>query len=86
VDIGSQNLRKELAAWRRLSHPNILSLLGTTTGMCPGGIKAMVSLWMENGSLDQYMKAKSGVLTPSQRLLWVCISLSWYHLFTNYNR
>ncbi|KAJ8586219.1 kinase-like protein [Rhizopogon salebrosus TDB-379] len=65
-----KDLRKELAAWRRLSHPNILSLLGTTTGQCPGGTKAMVSLWMENGSLDRYMKARNGVLTPSQRHLW----------------
>jgi serine/threonine protein kinase len=77
--IGSQILKRELAAWRRLSHPNILSLLGTTTDTRPGGIKAMISLWMENGSLDQYMK-KNSVLTPSQRLNWVGFSLFSYHL------
>jgi hypothetical protein len=35
----------------------------------------MVSLWMENGSLEQYMRVKSAVLTPSQRLHWVDFSL-----------
>jgi len=57
-------LKRELAAWRRLSHRNIVSLLGITTDT--DGIKGMVSLWMENGSLEKYMTAKG--LPSSQQL------------------
>ncbi|KAG2131271.1 kinase-like domain-containing protein, partial [Suillus bovinus] len=59
---------RELAAWRRLSHMNIVSLLGTTTGF--GRFEGMVSLWMKNGSLDVYLRTRIDV-PLSKRLLWV---------------
>ncbi|KAG1731178.1 kinase-like domain-containing protein [Suillus paluster] len=67
--VTEERLKRELAAWRRLSHPNIVSLLGTMTGF--GSVKGMVSLWMEKGSLDHYFKSdtRNDVL-PRQRLLW----------------
>ncbi|KAG1798799.1 uncharacterized protein BJ212DRAFT_1440015 [Suillus subaureus] len=56
VDEVKKNLKRELAAWRRLSHPNIASLLGTTTDFGHlEGMVGMVSLWMKNGSLYAYM-------------------------------
>ncbi|OAX32966.1 kinase-like protein [Rhizopogon vinicolor AM-OR11-026] len=65
----AKNLKRELAAWRRLYHPNIVPLLGTSN--FPGGIKGMVSLWMENGSLEKYMNAReNGELPSLQRLQW----------------
>jgi hypothetical protein len=82
--IGSQNLKRELAAWRRLSHRNIVSLLGTTTDT--DGTKGMVSLWMENGSLEKYMNAK-GALPSSQQLHLVgFLYLSHIIYLTNYYR
>ncbi|OJA17908.1 hypothetical protein AZE42_09200 [Rhizopogon vesiculosus] len=62
----ANNLKRELAAWRRLHHPNIVPLLGTSNFR---DIKAMVSLWMENGSLEKYMR-ENGELPSSQRLHW----------------
>ncbi|KAG1854806.1 kinase-like domain-containing protein, partial [Suillus subalutaceus] len=62
---------RELAAWRRLSHPNIAYLLGTTTGFGHlEGMVGLVSLWMKNGSLHGYMGNRSDV-PLSRRLLWV---------------
>ncbi|KAG8791764.1 hypothetical protein FRC12_008185 [Ceratobasidium sp. 428] len=44
---------RELYAWSRCNHPNVLPLLGLVR--FEGQIR-MVSLWMENGSLPQYLK------------------------------
>lgn len=70
-----KNLKRELAAWRRLSHKNIVSLLGTTTGFGP--LEGMVSPWMKNGSLHVYL-ARNDV-PPSKRCLWVCFPLLLNH-------
>jgi hypothetical protein len=76
-----QNLRRELAAWRRLSHPNIASLLGTTTGFGRfEGMVGMVSLWMKNGSLYAYMRNRKDE-PLSRRLLWVGFPHFSHHLF-----
>ncbi|KAG2748279.1 kinase-like protein [Suillus brevipes Sb2] len=70
IDEVKKNLKRELAAWRRLSHTNIVSLLGTTTGF--GSLEGMVSLWMKNGSLHMYLGTKKDVDVPlSKRRLWV---------------
>lgn len=70
VDEVKKNLKRELAAWRRLSHPNIASLLGTTTDFGHlEGMVGMVSLWMKNGSLYAYMGNRD--VDDVRRLLWV---------------
>jgi serine/threonine protein kinase len=48
-----QALRLELGTWKRLHHANILPLLGTTRGFAP--YISMVSPWLENGSLMDYL-------------------------------
>lgn len=63
-----KNLKCELAAWRRLSHTNIVSLLGTTTDFGP--VVGMVSPWMKNGSLYVYLGNRKDV-PMSKRRLWV---------------
>ncbi|KAG1749534.1 kinase-like domain-containing protein [Suillus lakei] len=68
IDEVKKNLKCELAAWRRLSHRNIASLLGTTTGF--GHLEGMVSPWMKNGSLHVYLGTRNDV-PRSKRLLWV---------------
>ena len=40
--------------WKALRHPNVLSLLGITMG---NNQFAMVSEWMENGNINEFIKA-----------------------------
>lgn len=68
IDEVKKNLKRELAAWRRLSHTNIILLLGTTTGF--GHLEGMVSPWMKNGSLLVYLGDRNDV-PLSKRLHWV---------------
>lgn len=50
-----QKLSREIRIWAQLSHPNVLPLLGyfvEGTGAMP----SLVSEWMENGTLTEYIK------------------------------
>ena len=40
--------------WGTLRHPNVLSLLGITMG---DGQFAMISDWMTNGNINEFIKA-----------------------------
>lgn len=46
---------RELQIWARLAHRNVLPLLGYTTD---GGLfyLSLITEWMENGTIMQYMK------------------------------
>lgn len=48
-----QRLYREAVAWKHLQHPNILPLLGVTT---LGGQFAMVSEWMEDGNINEFIQ------------------------------
>ncbi|KAG1722278.1 kinase-like domain-containing protein [Suillus occidentalis] len=52
-------LRRELGTWKRLSHKNILPLLGIARGFSPS--ISMVSPWCENGSLAAYLQKPEGI-------------------------
>jgi hypothetical protein len=43
--------------WKSLSHPNVLSLLGVTMS---GKHFAMVSEWMVNGSINEFVRINRG--------------------------
>ena len=45
---------KEVITWRSLRHPNVLPLLGV---MMTGNQFSMVSEWMTNGNINQFVKA-----------------------------
>ncbi|KAF9780835.1 kinase-like domain-containing protein [Thelephora terrestris] len=49
---------KESITWRFLCHPNVLPLLGATMSE---GRFAMVSEWMPNGDINQFVKARKDV-------------------------
>ncbi|KAG2103158.1 kinase-like domain-containing protein [Suillus cothurnatus] len=49
-----QRIRREAYVWMQLSHDNILALEGVTEGFGP--LPALVALWMDNGSLSDYLK------------------------------
>ena len=52
--------------WRFLHHPNVLPLLGVTM---TGNRLVTVSEWMENGNINQFVKAHPSV----DRLELVCL-------------
>ncbi|KAG1799057.1 kinase-like domain-containing protein, partial [Suillus variegatus] len=47
-------IRREAYVWITLEHDNILTFNGVVDGFGP--LPALVSPWMENGSLDYYLK------------------------------
>ncbi|KAF7976172.1 hypothetical protein HWV62_7324 [Athelia sp. TMB] len=49
-----KRIRREISIWQRLQHENVLPLLGTVQHF--GRYISLVSPWMENGSLVQYLK------------------------------
>ncbi|KAF9065004.1 kinase-like domain-containing protein, partial [Rhodocollybia butyracea] len=49
---------KELDTWYKLDHPNLVPLLGVTTAVEFGDFPSMVSSWMMNGLLTEYLKSK----------------------------
>ena len=44
--------------WKTLRHPNVLPLLGATMG---NNQFAMISEWMVNGNVNEYIKAHKDV-------------------------
>ena len=49
-----QRFCKEVVAWRALRHPNVLPLLGAMVAECRF---MMVSDWMVNGTITEFVKA-----------------------------
>ena len=49
---------KEVVTWRSLHHPNVLPLLGVTMGE---KVFAMVSEWMVNGNINEFVEAHRDV-------------------------
>lgn len=56
-----QKIRREVAVWYRLDHPNVVPLFGITYDF--GTSLSMVSPWLPNGTLDTYLK--SGMPGPN---------------------
>jgi serine/threonine protein kinase len=66
IQTWSQRLRREIEVWKRLSHANIVPLLGTTDDFGP--CTAMVSPWMDNGNLTVFLESNIATLSDSYRL------------------
>ena len=49
--------------WKTLRHPNVLPLLGVTVTENPHRF-VMVSEWMENGNVNEFVKAHPDVNQP----------------------
>lgn len=47
--------RRETVVWMKLDHPNIVKLLGTKTDESPHRSTGMVSRWMANGNLGNFI-------------------------------
>ncbi|KAF8133181.1 kinase-like domain-containing protein [Boletus edulis] len=62
-------IRRELGIWRRLEDPNIVPFLGIAYGFGSKGEHAsLVSLWMDNGSLQGFLRKYDDRLTIAHRL------------------
>ncbi|KAG1741464.1 kinase-like domain-containing protein [Suillus paluster] len=53
----SEIFRREFGIWKRLEHPKILNLIGTTQNFGP--LVASVAPWMVNGTLTLFLKKKN---------------------------
>ena len=63
-----QRFCREGVAWKHLRHPNILPLIGVTVS---NQRFAMVSAWMENGNINEFVKRDRHV----NRVELVCVAL-----------
>jgi serine/threonine protein kinase len=68
-----QRIRREILVWQRLNHENVLPLLGTVSHF--GRFMSMVSPWMDNGSLMQYLQECADDMSLARRLQLVTVSL-----------
>ncbi|KAI9568809.1 kinase-like domain-containing protein [Boletus coccyginus] len=74
--------RRELGIWRRLDHPNVVPFLGITYGFGMDGAMSLVSLWMSNDTLHNFLEVhanKLGVVHRLQILLDVAYGLQYLH-------
>lgn len=62
----SLKVRRELEIWKRLNHPNVLPFLGIATGFGPS--IALVSEWMPNGTLHEFLHENNAMMTTEIRL------------------
>ncbi|KAK7470070.1 hypothetical protein VKT23_001510 [Stygiomarasmius scandens] len=52
--------RHEALLWRQLNHPNVLPFLGVNVNLFTPARLSLVSPWMENGNIIQYLTNHSG--------------------------
>ncbi|KAI9569776.1 kinase-like domain-containing protein [Boletus coccyginus] len=72
-------LRRELGIWRRLSHTNIVPFLGIAYGFGMHGAMSLVSLWMSNDTLQNFLAMHDDNLGVVHRLQLVVYFLSVVH-------
>jgi len=65
-------VRRELGIWRRLEHNNIVPFLGIAYGFGMRGTMSLVSLWMPNGTLHEFLGKHHDTLNGTHRLQLVC--------------
>ena len=58
LTVFAQRFCKEVMTWKMLSHPNVLPLLGVKMEYKQF---VMVSEWMENGNINEFIKAHEDV-------------------------
>lgn len=61
-------IHRELGIWRRLYHPNIVPFLGIVYDFERPGTTSLVSEWMHNGTLDDFVAQHDDRLMPEHRL------------------
>ncbi|KDQ23239.1 hypothetical protein PLEOSDRAFT_162732 [Pleurotus ostreatus PC15] len=75
-----KRLRRELAVWLMLKHPQVLPLYGVVSDFGP--YPSMVCPWMEKGNLNDYLGSEGKLLNLEGRykiLRQVCAGLAYLH-------
>jgi len=72
-----KRLRQEIKVWARLQHEHILPLLGFVRDFTRSHVPSLVSPWMDNGTLVDFLK-RSNALTRYERFRLVSIPRSDY--------
>ncbi|KAJ7702661.1 kinase-like domain-containing protein [Mycena rosella] len=73
-----RKLRREVAVWYRLDHPNIVKMLGITYDFGPS--LSMVSPWLQNGTLNNYLRsAQAKRETLGSLLMDIVTGLGYLH-------
>ncbi|KAI9573295.1 kinase-like domain-containing protein [Boletus coccyginus] len=83
-DKPAKMVRRELGIWRRLQHKNIVPFLGIAYGFGMCGSVSLVSLWMPNGTLQEFLAEHDsalGVMHRLQLLLDIANGLHYLHSF-----
>ncbi|KAI9464893.1 kinase-like domain-containing protein [Boletus coccyginus] len=86
VDGHAKCLRGELRLWKGLSHKNIVPFLGVTRGFGMRNSMSFVTLWMPNGTLQNFLANYNKCLTTAHRLhllLDIANGLHYLHSFSS---
>ncbi|KAI9573298.1 kinase-like domain-containing protein [Boletus coccyginus] len=84
-DKPAKMVRRELGIWRRLQHKNIVPFLGIAYGFGKCGTMSLVSLWMPNGTLQEFLAIHDSTLDVAHRLqllLDIANGLHYLHSFS----
>ena len=65
-------IMREVGIWKSVNHPNVVPFLGVTYGFGKEGYASLVSLWMVNGTLHNFLENHNDHLTDVYRLQLVC--------------
>ncbi|KIK97053.1 hypothetical protein PAXRUDRAFT_137124 [Paxillus rubicundulus Ve08.2h10] len=66
LDARGKKLRGEVHIWIRLDHPHVLKLYGIASGFAP--MPALVSPWVENGTLTRYLEGYGRQMQKGHRI------------------
>ncbi|KAF8553450.1 kinase-like protein [Imleria badia] len=77
-------LRRELGIWKRLDHINIVPFLGIAYGFGMCGSMSLVSLWMPNETLHNFLAKHDGSLGVEHRLLFLLDIANGLHYLHSY--
>jgi serine/threonine protein kinase len=75
-------VHREALLWRQLHHPYILAFLGVDTETFPSRM-CLVSPWMQQGTLEQYIMSPSYVVSSDRSRLVRLLLLSTLCTYTN---
>ncbi|KAJ7018123.1 kinase-like domain-containing protein, partial [Mycena alexandri] len=71
-----QEFAREAMIWRQLSHPNVLPFFGLH---CAESMPCLVSPWMENGNITQFLRIDQPNIDRLSLILDVALGLEYLH-------
>lgn len=78
------HLRRKIKIWGRLQHEHILPLLGVVHGLGYSPLPGLVTPWVDNGTLQNFLSRRQNTLTRFERFCLVgCFCYGWIHLGLN---